>query len=139
MLSSAINAVTLAILDAGIACSDYVLSLSVGLHLSRSMTLLDLTSQEENSLPHLVVASLPRTGKITLAQLETRIHASALEGMMDTATKGCIVLQEEFDLAMKERTRKLATAMGGREVAYEAQQGHEIKAENDLDMDIGGL
>lgn len=115
VLSCAINAVTLAILDAGIACSDYVLSLSVGLYLSRSTTLLDLSSQEENALPHLVVATLPRSGKITLAQLETRIHASAIEEMMGVVSKGCSVLQEEFDMAMRQRTRKLAEAMRGKE------------------------
>lgn len=138
VLSAAINAVTLAILDAGIACSDYVLSLSIGLHLSRSMTLLDLTSQEENSLPHLIVATLPRSGKITLAQLETRIHASAIEEMMDTVTRGCTVLQGEFDLAMKERTRKLANAMGGIDGAYETPRIDRAAAGNDMDMDIGG-
>jgi exosome complex component RRP41 len=112
VLSCAINAVTLALLDAGIACSDYVVSLSIGLHLSRSTTLLDLTLQEENSLPNLVIASLPRSGKITLAQMETRIHASALEDMFSIALQGCSVLQEEFDMAMRQRTRKLADALG---------------------------
>jgi exosome complex component RRP41 len=132
-LSCAINAVTLALLDAGIACSDYVLSLSVGLHLTRSTTLLDLTSQEEISLPHMVIATLPRTGKITLAQLETRIHASAIEEMMDTAIKGCSVLQDEFDTAMRQRTKKLAEAMGGRgQIEQDGQDAyHEGAMETD--------
>lgn len=137
VLSAAINAVTLAILDAGIACSDYVLSLSVGLYLSRSATLLDLTSQEENSLPHLVIASLPRSGKITLAQLETRIHASAIEEMMETVTRGCLVLQEEFDRAMKRRTRKLAAAMGGRD-PLEHGPDRDSRVGDDL-MDTDGV
>lgn len=135
VLSAAINAVTLAILDAGIACSDYVLSLSVGLHLSRSMTLLDLTSQEENSLPHLVIASLPRSGKITLAQLETRIHASAIEEMMEIVTRGCCVLQEEFDRAMKQRTRKLAEAMGGKDSLDQKRAGESRVDDNLMDTD----
>lgn len=122
-------------MDAGIACSDYVLSLSVGLHLSRSTTLLDLTSQEENSLPHLIIATLPRSGKITLAQLETRIHASAIEEMMDTVTRGCLVLQEEFDRAMKQRTRKLAIAMGGKESLDQRSTGEGRAGDHVMDTD----
>lgn len=104
---------TLALLDAGISMSDYVVSLSIGLHLQTSKTLLDLCAQEENSLPHLVAATLPRTGKITLAQLETRIHASAVEEMLGIVGKACGVLHGEMDLAMQGRVHQLADAMYG--------------------------
>lgn len=134
VLPCAINAVTLALLDAGIACSDYVLALTAGLHLSRSTTLLDLTLQEENSLPHLVLAILPRSGKITLAQLETRIHASAIEEMMSIAIRGCNVLQQELEIAMQERTKKLAQAMQGRIAPRDDDINHQISDATDIDM-----
>ena len=136
MLSCAINAVTLALLDAGIACSDYVCSLVVGLHLSRSTTLLDLTSQEENSLPHLIIATLPRSGKITLAQLETRIHTTAVEEMMGAAIRGCHVLQQEFDMAMRQRTKKLALAMGGRVAKDDVDAQGEDRQPQAMETDV---
>lgn len=102
--------------------SDYVVSLSVGLHLQSSKTLLDLSSQEENALPHLIAATLPRSGKITLAQLETRIHASAVEEMLAVIGRACAVLHLEMDTAMRQRTQQLADAMSGKSAA---QQRHD--------------
>ncbi|MCO5565963.1 hypothetical protein L7F22_019638 [Adiantum nelumboides] len=113
VLPCAINAVTLALLDAGISMSDYVVALSVGLHLQSGKTLLDLSSHEETALPHLITATLPRSGKITLAQLETRIHANVVQEMLAVVGQACSVLHSEMDIAMQERTKKLADALGG--------------------------
>lgn len=113
MLPCAINAVTLALLDAGVSMTDYVVAMSVGLHLQSGQTLLDLSSHEENALPHLVAATLPQSGKITLAQLETRIHATAVREMLSIVKQACSVLHGEMDEASRERTRRLAVAMGG--------------------------
>lgn len=113
VLPCAINAVTLALLDAGISMSDYVVALSVGLHLQSGKTLLDLSSHEENALPHLIAATLPRSGKITLAQLETRIHANVVQEMLAIVGQACSVLHSEMDIAMRERTKRLADSLGG--------------------------
>ncbi|RSH90141.1 Exosome non-catalytic core component [Saitozyma podzolica] len=80
ILPSSINATTLALIDAGISLLDYVTSVSIGLHLTQP--LLDLSAPEENDLPTLVVASLPGSGKITLAQMETRLHVDRFEEML---------------------------------------------------------
>ncbi|WVQ83871.1 hypothetical protein IAT38_006015 [Cryptococcus sp. DSM 104549] len=80
ILPTAINATTLALIDAGISLLDYVTSVSIGLHLLQP--LLDLSQPEESDLPSLVVAALPASGKITLAQMETRLHVDRFEEML---------------------------------------------------------
>jgi len=36
--------------------------------------MLDLTTLEENDIPHVTVAMMPRTGKVMLVTMETRLH-----------------------------------------------------------------
>jgi exosome complex component RRP41 len=84
---------------------DYVTSLSIGLHLTQP--LLDLSAPEESDIPYLVVASLPRSGKITLATLETRIHVDRFEEMLRIGVEGCKVIKDEMEDVVKSRTGKL--------------------------------
>jgi exosome complex component RRP41 len=79
------------LIDAGISLLDYVTSVSIGLHLTQP--LLDLSAPEENDLPTLVVASLPGSGKITLAQMETRLHVDRFEEMLLLGVEACGVLK----------------------------------------------
>jgi exosome complex component RRP41 len=109
ILSTAINATTLALIDAGVAMSDYVTSLSIGLHLTQP--LLDLSGPEESDIPHLVVASLPATGKVTLATLETRIHVDRFEEMLDVGVEGCRILHAEMQEEVRRRTTTVVERM----------------------------
>lgn len=105
ILPAAINATTLALIDAGIAMSDYVSSLSVGLHLTQP--LLDLSGPEERDLPHVVVAGLPGSGRVALASLETRIQMDRFEEMLVIAVEACRTLKEEMEREVKKRTGKV--------------------------------
>ncbi|KAJ9107688.1 hypothetical protein QFC21_001148 [Naganishia friedmannii] len=109
ILSTAINATTLALIDAGVAMADYITSLSIGLHLTQP--LLDLSGPEESDIPHLVVACLPATGKITLATLETRIHVDRFEEMLDVGVEGCRVLHMEMQAEVRQRTTTIVERM----------------------------
>jgi exosome complex component RRP41 len=109
ILSTAINATTLALIDAGISLLDYVTSISLGLHLTQP--LLDLSAPEEADLPTLVVASLPSSGKITLAQMETRLHVDRFEEMLLLGVEGCKVIKDEMESVVKDRTRKVVQRM----------------------------
>ena len=129
ILPTAINATTLALIDAGISLMDYVTSLSLGLHLTQP--LLDLSAPEELDLPTLVVASLPSSGKVTLAQMETRLHVDRFEEMLTLGVEGCSVLKVEMEGAVKARTRiviermdaVLAPASAGRNGTLNADLG----------------
>jgi len=130
VLAAAVNASTLALLDAGIAMTDYVVALTAGLHLSS--TLLDLSSSEELDLPNLTVAVLPRSQRVTLAQLETRLHADRFEEMFKLALEACSVLHTEMDKQMKARTRALADSRSGR-------TGKRIKDGDDSDEEDAAM
>jgi len=72
LLQTSINATTLALIDAGVAMADYVAAITCGVF--STQPLLDLTSLEESDIPHLTLAVMPRTSKVTLVTMETRLH-----------------------------------------------------------------
>jgi exosome complex component RRP41 len=108
------------LIDAGISLLDYVTSVSIGLHLTQP--LLDLSAPEENDLPTLVVASLPGSGKITLAQMETRLHVDRFEEMLLLGVEACGVLKTEMDGVVKDRTGSVVERMT---TAVEAQRASD--------------
>lgn len=114
VLPAAINASTLALLDAGIAMQDFVASVSCGIHSTSAM--LDLSNAEEMDLPHLTVAVLPRTKQVTLASLETRLHVERFEQIFTLAIDAAAVLHNEMELAVRDRTKTLVQAMTGKTV-----------------------
>lgn len=110
LLSTAINATTLALITAGISLLDYVCAVSSGVHTTQP--LLDLTTLEENDIPHLTVAVMPRTGKVTLVTLETRLHADRFEEIFKLACEAGKVVHKEMRRAVKIRTGALIHAIG---------------------------
>lgn len=129
VLPAAINASTLALLDAGIAMQDFVASVSCGIHSTSAM--LDLSNTEEQDLPHVTVAVLPRTKQITLASLETRLHVERFEQIFTLAIQAVAVLHNEMELAVRDRTKTLVHAMTGRTIESETAVHHDQDAEHD--------
>lgn len=106
VLATCINACTLALIDAGIPMSDYVVACTAGSHSVRSGTnfevegedpLLDMNNIEESDLPGVTIATIGNSEKITLLQLETKVRLERLEGMMAVALDGCGKLKEVMD------------------------------------------
>lgn len=60
--------------------------------------MLDLCQAEEIALPCLTVAVLPRSGKVTLVNLETRVGVGRFEEMLRWGVEGAKVVQ----VAMEE-------------------------------------
>ena len=89
--------------------SDYVTAITCGVY--STSPLLDLTTLEENDLPHLTVASLPRTGKVTLVAMETRLHVERVSECLKIAGDAGTVLHKEMKRAVEARTRRLVQAM----------------------------
>ncbi|WVW78828.1 hypothetical protein I302_100790 [Kwoniella bestiolae CBS 10118] len=109
ILPTAINATTLSLISAGISLTDYITSVSIGLHLTQP--LLDLSYLEENDLPNLILASLTNSGKITLAQMETRLHLDRFQEMLELGTEACKVLKVEMDEVVRGYTGRLVERM----------------------------
>lgn len=55
--------------------------------------MLDLTQAEEQALPGLTVAVLPRSGKVTLVNLETRVGVGRFEEMLRWGVEGAQVVK----------------------------------------------
>ncbi|KAK0469947.1 exosome component 4 [Desarmillaria tabescens] len=109
LLQACINATTLALASAGIALLDFVCAVTGGVHSTSPM--LDLTTLEENDIPHVTVAVMPRTGKVTLTTMETRLHVDRFEEIFKLACEAGKVFHGEMRAAIRSRTGMLISAM----------------------------
>ncbi|CAG8445219.1 4962_t:CDS:2 [Diversispora eburnea] len=90
MIQICINAATLALIDAGIPMLEYVCACSAGI-------VEDTTILELLGTPELTVALLPQSQKVTLLQLETRLHVDKLEPVMKMAIEGAKDIYKHLD------------------------------------------
>lgn len=109
VLQAAINATTIALTDAGVAMYDQVVAVSAGLY--STAVLLDLSHYEENDIPHLTVAIMPRSGKVTLLNMESRLHVTRFEQVFRVACEAANVIKEEMTAAVMDQTTTLMTSL----------------------------
>jgi exosome complex component RRP41 len=128
LLQACINGTTLALANAGIPLLDFVCAVTGGVHSTSPM--LDLTTLEENDIPHVTVAMMPRTGKVTLLTMETRLHVDRFGEIFRLAVDGGTVIHKEMKSAMKARTDVLVRAM---ESASKFAAGVESTADEQMD------
>lgn len=90
-VSAAINAVTLALINAGIPIRDMVVSCTLGL-MDCKTVLVDLNHGEgENGAgsAQVILATYPRSGKLCLCEVESKVPVSAFEEACRIATASC--------------------------------------------------
>ena len=105
VLPAAINATTVALINAGVPLMDYVCAITGGVHAAAPM--LDLTALEETDLPHVTVASMPRSGNLTLVSMETRLHVDRFEEILRLAGEAGTVIHKEMRAMVRQRTKGL--------------------------------
>ncbi|KAJ1724890.1 Exosome non-catalytic core component [Coemansia erecta] len=107
-LEACVNAATLALVDAGISMVDYVCACTAGF--VEETPVLDLCGVEEAAVetPDLTVAIMPRNGSIALLQMESRLHVSKLDDVMDLAIEGCKHIHTKLDNAVLAAANDLA-------------------------------
>ncbi|KAI0696534.1 ribosomal protein S5 domain 2-type protein [Cytidiella melzeri] len=127
LMQASINATTLALVSAGIPLLDLVCAVTGGVHSSSPM--LDLTTLEENDIPHLTVAVMPKSGKVTLVTMETRLHVDRFGDIFKLACEAGQVIHKEMKKAVKARTQRLVDAMDT------APRAHGGYADRDIEMD----
>ncbi|KAF9223574.1 hypothetical protein BS17DRAFT_795729 [Gyrodon lividus] len=125
LLPACLNGTTLVLAAAGIALFDFVCAVTGGVHSTSS--LLDLNTLEENDVPHITVAVMPRTGRVTLVTTETRLHVDRFEEIFRLAIDACNILHHEMKAALQRRTCSLVATLGS---------GAKTDYTKDLDMDI---
>jgi len=111
LLQAAINATTLALIDAGVPMNDYVCAVTCALH--DNTPLLDINSLEESDLPNVTVGILPRSSKVTLATLETQLSVDRFPEILRLTGEAAKAIHAEMILSVKARTDRLARAMDG--------------------------
>ncbi|KAI0297288.1 ribosomal protein S5 domain 2-type protein [Multifurca ochricompacta] len=128
VLQAAINATTIALINAGVPLTDYVCAVTGGAHAAAPM--LDLTALEESDLPHMTVASMPRSGRLTLVSMETRLHIDRFEEILRLAGEAGAVIHKEMRAVVKERTKGLLEGMSiGLRVSKAAEEDAMVENE----------
>ncbi|KAK8857324.1 ribosomal protein S5 domain 2-like protein [Apiospora arundinis] len=109
LLAGLINAASLALVDAGVPMTDYLVACTAGSTSSYAAAdeeadpLLDLNTQEEQELPFLTLATLGATDKVVAMVCESRVQLTRLEGMMATAADGCKGVRDFLDNVVREK------------------------------------
>ncbi|BES96101.1 unnamed protein product [Nesidiocoris tenuis] len=86
---AALNASTLALIDAGIPLREYVIACTASLA-KNDVPMVDISFLEESiGGPSLTVAMLPNSKQIAFVEMSQRFHLDNLEKVMRTAQKGC--------------------------------------------------
>lgn len=118
-LCAAINAATLAVMDAGIPMKDFCVACTAGLSSDNETSLVDLNRREESSnagQPAVVLpcAMLPQRGTVVLAQCEARLpDTETLHRVQAAAMEGCRAVFEIMQAALRERAATLLSARSG--------------------------
>ncbi|KAI2641011.1 ribosomal protein S5 domain 2-like protein [Xylaria nigripes] len=113
LLAALINAATLALVDAGVPMTDYLVACTAGSTSAHAAgdeeadPIIDLNAQEEQELPFLTIATLGATDKISVLVCESRVQISRLEGMMASGADGCRGMREFLDQVVREKGRKM--------------------------------
>lgn len=95
LLAVSTNAITLALIDAGVAMYDYVSAISVGLH--DQTPLLDLNVLEENDMSCLTIGVVGKSEKLAMLLLEDKMPMDRLESMLGIAIAGGHRIRELMD------------------------------------------
>lgn len=96
-------------MNAGIPMLDFVCAVTGGVHSTFSM--LDLTMLEENDLPNVTIAVMPKSRKVSLVTMETRLHVDRFEELFRLAVEAGATIHEEMKTAILQRSSKLTKSM----------------------------
>lgn len=108
---AAVNASTLALIDAGIPLKDYVTACTAGYIHDR--VLIDVNNQESSigGGSELTMAILPKSEEIVLLEMAQRFHVDHLEKVMDAAMKGCKDIHAILDKVVRKHLVKATSAL----------------------------
>lgn len=112
LLAACLNASTLALIDAGIPMSDYIVACTSGSMSSYSNNddnadpLLDLNGGEEQELPFLTVGTVGAGDSVGVLVMESRVQVGMIEGMLAVGVDGCKQVREILDGVVKMQGRR---------------------------------
>ena len=96
VLAAIVNAINLALIDAGVPMRDYVVAVCVAY--VQNTAVLDPNRQEESgNSPTITFAFLPRTGQVVLVNAEPRMASEKLGSLFSIASGGANKIFEKMD------------------------------------------
>lgn len=101
---------------------------------SGSTTILDLLAAEETALPNLTIAVLPRSGKVSLINLETRLGVNRFEELLKWGVEGSKVVQAAMQEAVENWATSLAAPRGTLGTLFPASGALKGAGEEDDEM-----
>jgi len=104
---------------------DFLCAVSGGVH--STSPILDLTTLEENDVPHVTVAVMPRSERVALVTMETRLHVERFEEIFRLAVDAGKILHVEMKAALQKRTQSLVATLG------QGQKANTVKELLDMD------
>lgn len=107
LMSSLINGITLALIDAGVAMYDYISGVSIGLY--DTTPLLDLNSVEENAMSSVTLGVVGKSEKLSLLLVEDKIPLDRMESVLAIGIAGSHRIRELMDKELRKHgERRLA-------------------------------
>lgn len=112
LLAACLNVATLALIDAGVPMSDYIVACTSGLTPPKPGTesadpLLDLNGMEEQELPWLTVGTLGAGERVSVLVMESRVQVGRLEGMLAVGVDGCKQVREILDAVVRRQGKRI--------------------------------
>lgn len=105
--TASINAAALALADAGIPMKDMVASVAVGKVADKVCVDLDKAEEDhEEGATDMPVAMMPKTGRVTLLQLDGNMSQKEIAEALEMAKKTCKEINKVQVKALKEKYRK---------------------------------
>lgn len=113
LLAACLNAATLALVDAGVPMTDYLVactaaSSSTSADNDTSDPLLDLNNLEEQELPFLTVATHGKSDKVGVLVMESRVRMERVESMLAVGIDGCKRMRVVLDGVVKSTGKRFA-------------------------------
>ncbi|KAL8713348.1 MAG: hypothetical protein Q9220_002547 [cf. Caloplaca sp. 1 TL-2023] len=114
LLAACLNAATLALIDAGVPMTDYIVACTSGSTSSYTTTqeeaadpLLDLNGIEEQELPFLTVGTLGAGERVSVLVMESRVQANRIESMLAVGVDGCKQVREILDQVVRTHGKRI--------------------------------
>jgi exosome complex component RRP41 len=110
-LSAAINAASLALIDAGIPMKDFLVSSTVGYLDKTALTDLNQTEIMAGG-PTMSISTLPSSNKVLLMQMDSKVPFEVFEEISKLAVDGCKAIYDILSNEVKEHSLTLLEAKG---------------------------
>jgi exosome complex component RRP41 len=108
---AAINAATLALIDAGVPMKDFVVACAAGY--VDGTPILDLNYMEDSSgNPDLPIAIFPKTNKVTMLQMDSKLPLDTLEKVLNLAVTGCQQIYQMLVETARNSSQELLESRG---------------------------